>query len=140
MFDILAERDRLAEISEGADSATLDVHWRRLLDLFESHPGDDLAFAECFHEFSIRQWHTYERRSSEVQERVAVWVSRSWRTEAKDIFDYCVGIIGSLGLDSCVGLVRTVVDDPSTEPALAADLAREIEGWGTPLDPWSGMG
>ncbi len=54
MLDLTAELDKLTALPEGADSATLEPHWCRLLDLFDTHPGQGVAFAECLHELALR--------------------------------------------------------------------------------------
>ncbi len=139
MLDLTAELDKLTALPEGADSATLEPHWCRLLDLFDTHPGHGVAFAECLHELALRQWHTYERPGEEVQRRVTVWITRVWSLQSTELVDCCAGVIGSLGLDSCVELVRSAAEDPSTDPHIARELAAELATWGSPLDPWRGL-
>ena len=88
----------------------------------------------------MRQWHSYERAGESVERRVAIWVSRVWTTTDRTILDCCTAIIGSLGLDSCIHLLRAAIDDPSIDPAVARDLERELTRWGDlPLDPWHGL-
>jgi hypothetical protein len=88
----------------------------------------------------MRQWHSYERAPESVERRVAIWVSRVWTTRDQTILDCCTGIIGSLGLDSCVHLLRSAIEDPSIDSAVACDLRRELASWGElPLDPWRSL-
>lgn len=70
----------------------------------------------------------------------AVEILRVCTVHSESILDPCVGIIGPLGLDSCLELIRSVIDDPSVAPSVALDLQRDIEVWGDPpLDPWRDM-
>ena len=137
MPDLSAELDALVALPEGIDTASLDPHWQRLLDSWDAGPGHPEKYAQCFHELALRQWHSYERASESIQRRVAIWIGGVWTVHSEPILDPCVGIIGSLGLDSCLALIRSAIDDPSVAPSVALDLQRETERWGDPpLDPW----
>ena len=141
MLDLLAELAALKALHEGIDSAWLDPQWRRLLDQWESTPGSPEMYADCLHELADRQWHSYERASESVQRRVAVWISRVWTTQSEDMLDACIGIVGSLGLDSCLGLIHSTLVDPGTAPEVAREIERELKSWGDPpLNPWRDLG
>jgi hypothetical protein len=140
MLDLAKELEALSYLPEGIDSAGLEAHWVRLLDAWDNAPSDPEGYAECFHELALRQWHSYERVSEAIERRIAIWISRVWAVHNEHLFEHCTGIIGSLGLDSCLGLIRAAIHDSSLPPDERRDLQRELEGWGDPpLDPWRGM-
>ena len=137
MPDLSAELEALVALPEGIDADCLEPHWQRLLDSRDVAPGHPEIYAECFHELALRQWHSYERASESIERRVSIWISRVWTAHSESILDPCVGIIASLGLDSCLELIRSAIDDPAVAPSVALDLKRELERWGDPpLDPW----
>ena len=140
MLDLAAELETLALLPEGIESDSLVPYWDRILDSWDAAPGPIELYAECLCELANRQWHTYEKANPEVQRRVAVWVSRAWHDAAGECRDACVTIIGTLGLDPCVDLIRAAVRNPETPPAVAEDLGRELKAWGdAPLDPWRSL-
>ena len=140
MPDLSTELEALVALPEGIDTASLEPHWQRLLGSWDAAPGHPEGYAECFHELALRQWHSYERASESIERRVAIWISRVWTVHRESILDGCVGIIGSLGLDSCLALIRSTIDDPSVAPSVAAELRRDIKLLGDlPLDPWRDM-
>ncbi len=140
MLDLKQELDDLVALPEGLDSGELKHRWERILDAWDADPGPVLPYIECMSELANRQWHAYEKADEPICNRIAVWLSRVWHLGGQRERDACVGIVGSLGLSSCVQLIRDLIEDPATDPERARALEREIEEWGPPpLDPWRSL-